>query len=636
MRNNPIAGAPSSCKISEAKAVNSTASFNWEMTELLKHINVGFFSRDILAGKYISLTEGCANIYGYPLQSFTENAMLWLEVVHPDDKLLVEKQDIVLTQGNKSECEYRIIHGDGSIRWIEVKAIPVLKEGQLVRVDGIVSDISDRKKAEEQVIKARSLVDIVMRTLPGIFYLYNSEGKFKYWNSNIEEVTGYTAKEIELLHPSELFEGEERELLLEKIASVFEKGQDDMEAFLITKEKRRIPYYFTGRRVLVDGEMCLVGLGIDLTEKKMIEEVSQKNEEMLSHILNSIPQSIFWKDKNSVFLGCNAVFAKNAGLSNTASVVGKTDFDFPWSAEDSQKYQKDDREIMASKQARIHYVETLSRPGEETQWVDTTKIPLKNKNNEVYGVLGIFDDITERKQEEERQKQLTADLIQKNIELRQFSYIISHNLRAPVSKLLGLGSLLDTSEHTDSVTKELLGYINDEVHGLDIIVKDLNTILSLQDSGHKVYETLKFEEKLKRVMGFLEPQISETKAEITYNFSQAPEIRTIRSYLHSILSNLLSNAIKYRSRDRSTRIHLMTKLVDGKICLSIKDNGLGIDLDKFGHKLFGLYNRFHAESAGGKGIGLNLVKAQVDALGGRIEVESMVGVGTTFKLYFPV
>ena len=140
-------------------------------------------------------------------------------------------------------------------------------------------------------------------------------------------------------------------------------------------------------------------------QRTWAEEALQKNEAMLTLVLNSIPQSIFWKDRNSTYLGCNKVFAKAAGFDNPDSVIGKTDFDLPWSREESDAYRKDDKAVIESQQPKIHFIETQTQADGRTVWVDTTKIPLKDIHNLGYGILGIYDDITEQKIAEEALKE---------------------------------------------------------------------------------------------------------------------------------------------------------------------------------------------------------------------------------------
>ena len=136
-------------------------------------------------------------------------------------------------------------------------------------------------------------------------------------------------------------------------------------------------------------------------QRTWAKDALQKNEAMLSLILNSIPQSIFWKDRNSIYQGCNKVFAQEAGFEDPAQIIGKSDFDLPWSKEESEAYRKDDREVIESQQSKIHIIETQHQHDGKQVWLDTTKIPLKDILSTGYGVLGIYENITEQKTAQE-------------------------------------------------------------------------------------------------------------------------------------------------------------------------------------------------------------------------------------------
>ena len=145
----------------------------------------------------------------------------------------------------------------------------------------------------------------------------------------------------------------------------------------------------------------MLGTIQDITERKQAEDALQQNRDMLAHVLNSVPQSIFWKDCNSTYLGCNEVFAREAGFASPEEVIGKTDFDLSWVKEDAKGYIADDREVMETKQAKRHFIESEQLPDGTRIWVDTTKVPLTDSAGNVHGVLGIYENITERKQSEE-------------------------------------------------------------------------------------------------------------------------------------------------------------------------------------------------------------------------------------------
>ncbi len=226
----------------------------------------------------------------------------------------------------------------------------------------------------------------------------------------------------------------------------------------------------------------------------------------------------------------------------------------------------------------------------------------------------------------------TEELIKYNQQLEQFAFISSHNLRAPVARILGLSNVLKLDKTWKEEEHPVHKHLFDTTTELDRVVRDLNTILEIKKNSSGVNTKIDFKEEIKLVTLSLEKEIQETQAQLICNFEDAPGVFTLRPYLDSILINLIGNAIKYRKPNSPPIIKIKTEHSDGYICLSIKDNGLGIDLSKYGEKLFGLYNRFH-NHVEGHGLGLYLVKSQVTALGGEIEVESQVNEGSIFKVY---
>jgi PAS domain S-box-containing protein len=250
----------------------------------------------------------------------------------------------------------------------------------------------------------------------------------------------------------------------------------------------------------------------------------------------------------------------------------------------------------------------------------------------INALVSIFRDISERKLSETEREKMIADITQRNSTLEQFTYIVSHNLRAPIAKILGLASIMESeSEENSYIIKKLV----EETTNLDNVVKDINVIVSARLSDKEKMETVIFKTQLDQIKHVLDVEIKTSEAIITSDFTAAGEVFTLKSYLYSILYNLVSNAIKYRLPDVPLQITIQSTQDNKFICLSVKDNGRGIDLVKNGTKIFGLYKRFHGESIAGRGIGLNLVKTHAESMGGRVEVESEVNKGTTFKIYIP-
>lgn len=243
--------------------------------------------------------------------------------------------------------------------------------------------------------------------------------------------------------------------------------------------------------------------------------------------------------------------------------------------------------------------------------------------------------IQELKEIVEKQDSVNQELIRQNNDLQQFTYIVSHNLRAPIANLLGLVSLFRPHEPLHEVNRVAMENIKTVSQQLDLIARDLNEIVEIKEHiVGEVKENILIKEEIEEVLRYLDRQIYTTQAQIVVNFTKVSYIFTIKKYLNSILLHLLSNALKYKHPDRSPIIRLSDEIIDDFICLTIEDNGLGIDLKKNATKIFGLHKRFHYH-VGGRGIGLYLVKLQAEALGGGVEVESQPEKGSVFKVYLP-
>jgi signal transduction histidine kinase len=227
------------------------------------------------------------------------------------------------------------------------------------------------------------------------------------------------------------------------------------------------------------------------------------------------------------------------------------------------------------------------------------------------------------------------ELTKYNNELRQFSYTISHNLRGPIARLLGLTDLMIKDDrHLSESQMQLVSMIRQSAMEFDGIIKDLNKIIDIRNEIYKIREKVYFQDEWDIVntslLSFVTPDMK-----IQSDFQQAPIIYTVKPIVQSILYNLANNAMKYRSPERPLRLNVSTSIVNDEIVLQVADNGLGINLALFENDLFKLYRRFHSHTEG-KGMGLYLVKSQIEAIGGSIRVESELDKGTTFYVHMPI
>jgi PAS domain S-box-containing protein len=250
-----------------------------------------------------------------------------------------------------------------------------------------------------------------------------------------------------------------------------------------------------------------------------------------------------------------------------------------------------------------------------------------------------FRDITERKQNEEKiidqnnkLSLFAEDLKRKNEQLDEFTQIVSHNLRSPVSNIL---SLLDFYEKTEDPAekKMFIKMLHDSGTKILTSLQELNEVLKIKQDKDIARQDLLFENVFDGVRKQLSSQIAEAKAVVSTDFERVPKVKYPNIYLESVLINLLSNALKYRHPDRNPEISLKSTVESERVILTVTDNGLGIDLKRYGHHIFKLRKTFHKHPES-RGIGLFMIKSQIEALGGEIAISSEPNIGTTFIVKF--
>ena len=235
-------------------------------------------------------------------------------------------------------------------------------------------------------------------------------------------------------------------------------------------------------------------------------------------------------------------------------------------------------------------------------------------------------------EQDDIQKNLIEELSMQNSQLNDFSSIISHNLRAPAANITMLIETYDENGNKEE-TSTVFEMLKKVSQNLNETLNHLLDILSLKSNKKIEIKELNFEEILNKTIDNLQGEILQKEAEIKVDFSEARTINYPKIYLESIFHNLVSNALKYASSNRKPIITISTYNINTTIYLSIKDNGLGIDLVKYGSKIFGMNKVFH-EHPDAKGVGLFMTKMQVERFGGKINVKSEVNVGTTFTIIF--
>jgi PAS domain S-box-containing protein len=274
------------------------------------------------------------------------------------------------------------------------------------------------------------------------------------------------------------------------------------------------------------------------------------------------------------------------------------------------------------------------RNGEEFN-IEVSLSPFQNEN--ITQVIATIRDVSQRVESEKKLGKahedleiLTRRLTSQNFQLANFAHITSHNLRSPVNNLDALLHLYKSAD-TEEDRQLFFNKFEVVVIHLSSTLGSLSEALRIQESIGAL-EEISFEEILAKTREIVSAEIFHSGAIIESNFDEV-SIQYNRAYMESIFLNLLTNAIRYAATGRAPRITFETRRVNQKVILTISDNGQGIDLQQNGHKLFGLHQTFH-NHPDAKGVGLYLTKTQIESMGGRIEVESEVGRGTVFRIFF--
>jgi light-regulated signal transduction histidine kinase (bacteriophytochrome) len=223
--------------------------------------------------------------------------------------------------------------------------------------------------------------------------------------------------------------------------------------------------------------------------------------------------------------------------------------------------------------------------------------------------------------------QSTENLVQRNKELEQFTYIISHNLRAPLANMIGLCQLLNMGPHSEEEAGKMIADLVTCVQKLDEVIRDINHILQAKQQVHEQMEDIDFSQIMDDIKVVFKDYLQRDLVKLNCDFSAAGHIHSLKSYVYSVFYNLISNGIKYKRADVKLVLDIKSHCAGNKVTLTFRDNGKGIDLLQNGDKLFGLYKRFDT-SVEGKGLGLYMVKTQIETLGARLmfKVRSIPGL----------
>ncbi len=595
-------------------------------------------------GKRTYATPAVINRFGYTLEE-APNLHL-TEVIHPEDIAVasaffskVLKNPLV----PMASPILRALKRDGTHFWVEGTMTNFLDtEG----INGVVTnfrDVTERKVAEDNL--SRTLVELDsernrLLTAQRVSKIGSWETNLKTfhvkWSDEMHRIFGTDPETFDPSHYDflRLVAPEDRERVDQALMNSFTTdGTNCIEHHIVMTNGTRkcVEENWTVSKNEKGVATIAIGTCQDITDRKEAADKVLKSETRLkvaqliaqvgSWEVDLLTDEHTWSDEFYRILGINenTLPSEKAFLSNI----------HPDDRAMAAMAMRTASSVLTNSMYAFRYIDEDGELGyASTEWrfeFDSNGVP-----THIYGILR---DLTKVKVAENERIRMISDLMQRNKDLEQFSYIISHNLRAPVANIMGLAEELSDDSY-DAETKLILTEaLSSDVKRLENVIADLNTILQTKREITELKEPVSLSELVTDIKLSINDLIQMQGVHINIDFKDVDEINTIKSYIQSIFFNLITNSIKYRKPFADSIIDIKSHIDDGKLVIVFKDNGSGIDLTKKGDQIFGLYKRFHANTEG-KGMGLYMVKTQVETLGGTISVSSEVNVGTKFVIEF--
>jgi PAS domain S-box-containing protein len=550
---------------------------------------------------------------------------------------------------NGQILETKVITKDGKCKEVAIKARVFKLAGRRV-VQGIFRDISERARIEQELTYERDLLQALLDNIPDTIYYKDANSRFTRINkaqaivlglNNPKEAIGKSDFDFFTPeHAKDAYLDEQRMIKTGKpVINKIEKiRRADGQFRWVSATK--VPIKDHSGRVV-----GLVGMSRDITESRQIEEKMEYERDLFNGLMDNMPDAIYFKDRNSRFIRVSKVSCPGMGIKNPEDAAGMTDFDFS-PKEMAEQFMADDQMVMESGKSMVGKEEVmLSKVGKT--WYSATKVPIRNKDGEVIGLVGISRDITKIKQTEEELRRYSTQLeelveertkklreVQRLAAIGETAAMVGHDLRNPLQTVAAIPYMVE--QIIKVMPASTKGYAEKKgLPGLMDMLRDqtvyMNKIVSdLQDYARPVNLDLNatnLHAMVNETMYVLHvPENVEVNNEIRQDFTAF-----VDSYLiKRVMTNLILNAIQ--AMPEGGKLTITASSVDDKVSLSVQDTGVGISEENIPR----LFQPLFTTKAKGQGLGLPVCKRIVEAHGGKFTVTSRVGCGSTFTVYLPL
>ncbi|MBN2304593.1 MAG: PAS domain S-box protein [Anaerolineae bacterium] len=598
-------------------------------------------------GRVVFTNQAAAEMSGYTIEEIlAQTPEERLATIHPEDRAVSVQRESDRYAGQQvtPSAQMRMLRKDGSAYWVEFYVNVIEYQGRPASQIAII-DITERKQAELELRQTRHRLDQMFQTMVDGMVMVDMDGQIIYTNpaaARILEVRQDTITgRYYNAHEWQHVDLQRRPYPLDQLPVALALGQrrtvEDLEHGIIAPNGE-VKWLSVNAAPLVDENGTVYGAIAsfrDITAHKQAERRLSEARQMLQQVIDHLPLSIFWKDTTLTYLGCNQHFANRTNLKNPGDIVGKTDYDLTLH-DQTDAYRAEDRRVIDTGCSLLNMERERARDSEAPYWTRTSKVPLRDESGQIFGVLGVSEDITERKLAEQERIALAIEKQEIDI-LANFITVASHEFKTPLSILnTGLYVLQNSGEqplpdhHLRHLTvmKEQITYLQELVEGL-LTMSTLDSSPGLTLAPTSL--TSLVENAITGVSTQAERQGVALSVEIAPNL---PLIQASARDLQAAINHLARNAIQHTTAPGSVTLRAYPD--DGGAVLEISDTGSGISPEHLPHIFDRFYRVEEARTDRGAGLGLSIARKVVDLHGGTLTVESAPGAGSTFRIRLPV
>ncbi len=536
---------------------------------------------------------------------------------------------------------------DGAAIDVEMMATPITYQNAPA-IQIVAYDIEHRKRVEYALEESERRYRLLLNSVTDYIYtvkLVAGQPVATFHGVGCESVTGYTPEEYQadpylwynMIYPDDRFGVSEQ---VDKVLAG--KHMPPIEHRIVHKDGsvRWVRSVFVPRYDNLGELVAYDGLVADITQQKLAEQALARERDLLHALMDNIPDLIYFKDTNSRFTRINAAQVRMLGVAAPEQAVGKTDLDFFASEHASEAYA-DEQEIVRTGRPLIGKRERIRRADGEFRWVSCTKTAIFDSAGQVMGLVGISRDITSQMQTEEAMRKYAAELKARNEELDAFAHTVAHDLRHPLSVIIGIGETLESKEARLALSPdeldEILSKIALRARKMSNIVEELLLLASVRQE-HVKSESL----DMGRIVAEAQERLADMICEYQPQFVLPEKWPTALGYapwIEEVWINYISNAIKYggaplRIELGATEVLVATENDRRMVRFWVCDNGPGMTRQDQA-RLFAPFTRLGQVRAGGHGLGLSIARRIVERLGGQVRVESAAGQGSIFSFTLP-